>query len=53
MNPFIVSIIARLRQLRRKCPVCKRDQIVAPDRKNDTVPCKFCGADIPPREKQT
>ncbi|MBW2601750.1 MAG: hypothetical protein JRD47_07485 [Deltaproteobacteria bacterium] len=48
MNPFIAVISAILHL--RTCPVCKRDQVVPASKKIRTVPCKFCGADVPPRK---
>ncbi len=48
MNPLYQIIIGSLLQYKRKCPACKRDQIVAPSRIRDTVQCKFCGKPIPP-----
>jgi ribosomal protein S27E len=47
MNPFM-AVVSVILQLKRTCPRCKRDQIVAPSQKKRTVLCKFCGADIPP-----
>jgi len=51
MNPyFIMTVIGSIRGLKRTCPKCKRDQIVPASKKRESVRCKFCGADIPPRE---
>ncbi|MHB8110421.1 MAG: 30S ribosomal protein S27 [Syntrophorhabdaceae bacterium] len=36
-----------LLNLKRKCPKCKREQVVKPGEKHKTVTCKFCGAKIP------
>jgi hypothetical protein len=45
------SIVGRLLHLKRTCPKCKQDQIVPAAKKRETVPCKFCGTDIPPLKK--
>jgi len=49
MFPFI-PVISVLLRLKRTCPVCKRDQVVPARQRKQTVPCKFCGADVPPRK---
>jgi len=50
MNPFtMATIIGAMLGLKRKCPKCGREQIVPASRKNSSVPCKFCGAKIPPK----
>jgi ribosomal protein S27E len=36
--------------LTRKCPKCGREQVVPASRKNETIKCKICGADIPPKK---
>jgi predicted RNA-binding Zn-ribbon protein involved in translation (DUF1610 family) len=33
----------------RKCPKCGREKIVPASRKNETVKCPACGAEIPPK----
>ena len=51
MNPYIIStVIGAILGLKRTCPVCKRDQNVPAGKKRESVRCKFCGADIPPRK---
>jgi ribosomal protein S27E len=51
VNPIIIStLMARMLGLKRDCPKCKRQQIVSSDMKHQTVECKFCGADIPPKK---
>ena len=49
MNPLI-AVISVILHLKRTCPVCKRDQVVPASKRIRTVPCKFCGADVPPRK---
>jgi ribosomal protein S27E len=54
MNPYIIStIIGTIKGLRRTCPKCGHTQIVPADKKNQTVPCSHCGADIPPKKKKS
>ena len=48
MFPTLGAVLGRLLHLTRKCPKCGRDQAVAAAKKHETVPCKFCGAEIPP-----
>lgn len=50
MNPFLVAAMTTLLHLKRKCPKCKREQIVKQEKKDKTVACKFCGARIPPKK---
>ena len=50
MNPFLAAVMGTLLHLKRKCPKCKREQIVKKNQKDKTVPCKFCGAKIPPKK---
>lgn len=47
MNPFITAIAAVLFKQKRKCPKCMKDQIVPLSKRHDSVPCKFCGNQIP------
>jgi len=49
MNPFIAAVIGVLLGLKRVCPKYKKVQIASSNKRQDTVPCKFCGADIPPK----
>ena len=50
MNPFLAAIMGTLLHLKRKCPKCKREQIVKKSEMHKTVACKSCGAKIPPRK---
>ena len=47
MFPIVQSIIAKMFHLQRKCPKCKREQIVPMSKKKQDVRCKFCGGRIP------
>ena len=50
MNPLkIAMVIGAFLGLKRVCPICKKVQVVSSDKRQDTVPCKFCGADLPPK----
>ena len=49
MNPFM-AVVSVILHLKRTCPVCRRDQVVPASKRSQTVPCKFCGADVPPRK---
>lgn len=40
----------KILRLKRRCPRCSRDQVVAESREKETVKCRFCGADIPPKK---
>jgi ribosomal protein S27E len=48
MSVIFHSVLSMLLHLKRKCPECKREQIVPASRRKETVLCKFCGAKIPP-----
>lgn len=48
MIPFLSAILGAFAGLARKCPVCKKTQIVSASKKHNTVKCKFCGASVPP-----
>lgn len=51
MNPlFLGAIIASFLKRKRRCPKCKRDQIIPPSKRLESVRCKFCGTDIPPHK---
>jgi hypothetical protein len=53
MNPLkIAMVIGAFLGLKRVCPKCKKVQIVSSDKRQDTMPCKFCGADLPPKTEQ-
>jgi ribosomal protein L37AE/L43A len=51
MIPVYAAIRAML-HLKRKCPKCKRDQVVKPSQKTEIVSCKFCTEKIPPSRKK-
>lgn len=50
--PVIMAVLTALRGLKRTCLRCLEEQIVPKDEKQATVPCKFCGAAIPPLNPQ-
>ncbi len=52
MNPFLISAMATLLHLKRKCPKCKREQMTKPGEKHRSVTCKFCGTKIPPKKTE-
>ncbi len=51
MNPIFTWLIAHTtaRALARKCLRCGRTQIVPKEKRRDIVPCRWCGASIPPK----
>jgi len=51
MHKIIQSALSTALHLKRVCPACKKPQVVAPSRRQDTVTCKNCGAKIPPAHK--
>ena len=54
MNPyFISSILGALRGIKRTCPKCGHSQVVPVDKRNQTVRCSHCGADIPPKKEKS
>lgn len=52
MNPLVIgaALFSAIVGLKRTCPNCKRTQIVPAKKKRETVSCKFCEADIPPKK---
>ncbi len=50
MNPMGHGVFKALRE-KRRCPHCKREQMVASDKKNKSVACKVCGKSVPPPRK--
>lgn len=48
MIHFLTAIVGALSALARKCPRCKRTQLVGQSHSKVSISCKFCGADIPP-----
>ena len=51
MNPIFAAVISTVIHSKRKCPKCGNNQIVSRDKKEETVICKTCGAEIPPPKK--
>jgi len=51
MNPIFTWIVAHAtgQALARQCPKCKRQQIVAKDKKNEAGRRQKCGETIPPK----
>lgn len=47
MFPVVQAIIAKIFHLQRKCPKCKREQVVPMSSRNRDVRCKYCSARIP------
>ncbi|PKN35321.1 MAG: 30S ribosomal protein S27 [Deltaproteobacteria bacterium HGW-Deltaproteobacteria-19] len=41
---------AKILRLKRRCPKCGSDQVVPESRERETVKCRFCGAEIPPKK---
>jgi ribosomal protein S27E len=52
MNPIFIfqAVINTFLRLKRTCPKCKRAQVVPASKRLESVPCKFCGADVPPHK---
>ena len=50
MTSIFSIVMSTILHLKRTCPKCKRDQIVPARKGRHPVPCRFCGADIPPRK---
>lgn len=48
INIFLASVMGTVLHLKRKCPKCRREQVVKPSETNKTVKCKFCGVNMPP-----
>ena len=48
MSVIFHTVLSMILHLKRKCPECKREQIVPSSQRKETVLCKFCGAKIPP-----
>lgn len=48
---FLTAIVGGISALARKCPRCKRTQLVARSHRKVSVSCKFCGADVPPHKE--
>ncbi len=48
MNPlFISAVTGTIVGLKRTCPKCGRVQVVASNKRRESVRCKFCGTEIP------
>ena len=52
MSLITASTVAKIMvdKLKRSCPSCKRTQLVPRDKLRDTVKCRFCGKEIPPKK---
>lgn len=50
MSVIFAAAIRTLLDLKRKCPKCGHGQFVSTDKRHQSVPCKACGAQIPPRK---
>lgn len=37
-------------KLARKCPKCGNEQVVPASRKDESLKCRVCGADMPPKK---
>jgi ribosomal protein S27E len=48
MSVIFTTVMTMLLHLKRKCPECRREQVVPSNQRKETVLCKFCGAKIPP-----
>ena len=51
MNPICIVVVTTILSLKRTCPKCEKDQVVPASKKKQTVHCKFCNADVPPRKE--
>lgn len=49
MDPLFMARLAIMLGRKRTYPECKRTQIVPAKKRRGKVSCKFCGADIPPK----
>lgn len=45
---FLAVMMGKLSALARKCPACKRIQLLPRRKRGETVRCKFCGKEMPP-----
>lgn len=54
MNPIFISsaLVSSMLRLRRRCPKCRRGQIVSPKEIEGSVRCKFCGSKIHPCQQE-
>ncbi|MEW6667044.1 MAG: hypothetical protein AB1512_17720 [Thermodesulfobacteriota bacterium] len=50
MSVIFAAAIRAVLDLKRKCPKCGRSQFVSSEKRHQIVPCKACGAPIPPRK---
>lgn len=48
---IVPSVVGALASLTRKCPKCHREQAVPASKADQTVKCKHCGKDIPPKKR--
>lgn len=47
--PFLIANIGALLELKRTCPVCRKNQLIPIELKHRVVKGKFCGANISAR----
>lgn len=46
----IISPLVTIIALKRTCPRCGKSQVVPREKRHETVPCKHCGAPVPPEK---
>ena len=46
------AVISAVLHLKRVCPKCGREQVVPWSKKHSSVPCKFCGQEIPAKSSR-
>lgn len=53
MNPIFTWLMAKTvaETLARRCPKCRRKQLVPKEKIKQEVPCQRCGTSIPPQRK--
>ncbi len=51
MNPLFIAALSAVAPV-RECPSCHAKQVIPRDKKEETVKCKYCGAEIPPPQKK-
>jgi ribosomal protein S27E len=42
------TVISVILHLKRRCPKCGQEQVVPTSQRKESVPCKACGALVPP-----
>jgi len=48
MPVIFQTLMQVILSLVRQCPKCGQKQMVPPAKRNEPVPCKHCGARVPP-----